>query len=179
MVLTVLVIYMTLLWLEISHPIYLNRTKFLTLSSLPSISSNKVYINNKLFKINDNANNTDSITIESNHYVELKLSSQYTASQLKSINSSNHTKIISSLIYDELLQSAYSHPRKRKMVDLTKSPRTNSMQTLINTWIEGSYSPIHRHETHSEVTVQQLSFDIIYNNRNIILKYHDNMIDYE
>lgn len=160
MVLSVVIIYMTLLWLEISHPTYLNRTKFLTLSSLPSISSNKLNIDNKVFN-NSNGNNnymfqryaniTGNSIRDRYPYVELKLSSQYTASQLKSINSSNNTKVISSSLYDELLQSAQSHPRKRKMVDLTKSPHTNSMQTLINTWIEGSYSPIHRHETHSEV----------------------------
>lgn len=165
MVLSVVIIYMTLLWLEISHPTYLNRSKFLTLSSLPSISSNKLNIDNKVF-------NNSSIR-DRYPYVELKLSSQYTASQLKSINSSNNTKMISSLLYDELLQSAHIHPRKRKMIDLTKSPRTNSMQTLINTWIEGSYSPIHRHETHSEVGTVQLLFNIIYNNQNNISKYHD------
>ena len=152
---------MTLLWLEISHPTYLNRTKFSTLS-LPSISSNKLNIDNKVFNYSNNNNNykfqryaniTGSSIRDKYPFVELKLSSQYTASQLKSINSSNNTKVISSSLYDELLQSAHSHPRKRKMVDLTKSPHTNSMQTLINTWIEGSYSPIHRHETHSEVVV--------------------------
>lgn len=147
MVLSVVVIYMTVLWLEISHPTYLNRTKFLSLAS--------DNINNNNYMLQSNANNTSSSTNDTNGFVELKLSSQYTASQHNSINSSNNTKIISSLIYDELLQSAYSHPRKRKMVDLTKSPHTNSMQTLINTWIEGSYSPIHRHETHSEVGIVQ------------------------
>jgi len=166
MALSVVIIYMTLLWLEISHPTYLNRTKF---STLPSISSNKLNIDYKVFN-NSNSNNynfqryaniTGSSIRDRYPYVELKLSSQYTASQLKSINSSNNTKVISSSLYDELLQSAYSHPRKRKMVDLTKSPHTNSMQTLINTWIEGSYSPIHRHETHSEVVTVQCNYFLI------------------
>lgn len=83
----------------------------------------------------------------------LKLSKKYLAEQSNNIriNSNQNVKVISSSIYHELIKSADKHPRKRKMTDLTKEPNTNTLQTLINTWISGSYSPVHRHETYSEV----------------------------
>ena len=39
------------------------------------------------------------------------------------------------------------------MTDLTYEPESNSMQVLVNTWIEGSYSPVHRHNDYSETFI--------------------------
>lgn len=36
------------------------------------------------------------------------------------------------------------------MNDLTKDPSSNTLQTLLNTWIEGSYSPVHKHFDYAE-----------------------------
>ena len=39
------------------------------------------------------------------------------------------------------------------MTDFTIDPKTAPLQTILNTWIEGSYSPIHLHEHWSETFV--------------------------
>jgi len=51
------------------------------------------------------------------------------------------------------LNMALNHPRRRKMNDLTKDPSNNDMQVLVNSWIEGSFSPIHMHRDYDEVFV--------------------------
>ena len=71
--------------------------------------------------------------------------------QLLGLSSQNDVKVISNKNFIKLIEEASKHPRKRKMTDLTKNPKDNSMQVLINTWVEGSYSPIHYHEEYSEV----------------------------
>ena len=71
--------------------------------------------------------------------------------QLLGISSQEDVKLVSNKYFDKLIDEASKHSRKRKMTDLTKDPKENSMQVLINTWIEGSYSPIHCHEEYSEV----------------------------
>jgi cupin fold WbuC family metalloprotein len=53
----------------------------------------------------------------------------------------------------EMLQTASTHPRKRKMYDLTNDPHNNNLQVLVNAWTEGSYSPIHMHKDYDEVFV--------------------------
>ena len=37
------------------------------------------------------------------------------------------------------------------MIDLTKDPPNNSLQSLMNTWVNGSYSPVHKHPDYAEV----------------------------
>lgn len=43
--------------------------------------------------------------------------------------------------------------RGRKMVDYTREPETNDLQTIMNTWSEGSYSPVHKHTGYAETFV--------------------------
>ena len=62
-------------------------------------------------------------------------------------------KVVSRAAFAGLLDKAKAHPRKRKMTDLTMNPETNSLQVLVNTWTEGSYSPVHMHPTYSEAFV--------------------------
>lgn len=81
----------------------------------------------------------------------LSASSKYTAVKMEGLENSANAKVVNSKIFTSLVAAARQHPRKRKMTDLTKSPEKNSMQTLMNTWIEGSYSPVHYHEHYSEV----------------------------
>ena len=71
--------------------------------------------------------------------------------QLLGLSSQNDIKVINNKYFNKLIEEASLHPRKRKMTDLTKDPKDNSMQVLINTWLEGSYSPIHYHDEYSEV----------------------------
>lgn len=52
-----------------------------------------------------------------------------------------------------MLEKAYAHPRKRKMFDLTKNPRENNLQVLVNAWTEGSFSPVHKHLKFDEVFI--------------------------
>lgn len=60
--------------------------------------------------------------------------SGYKASSLPGIDINSPVKILSSSSFPSLLEAAKSSSRKRKMVDLTKEPTKNSMQTLLNTW---------------------------------------------
>ena len=76
---------------------------------------------------------------------------QTSSEELLNLSSSSDVKAVNSKYFARLLDEARQHPRKRRMTDLTKDPKTNSMQVLINTWTEGSYSPIHMHEEYSEV----------------------------
>lgn len=52
--------------------------------------------------------------------------------------------------FPALLAAAAAHPRKRRMTDLTLRPEQNSLQVLLNTWTEESYSPVHAHARWSE-----------------------------
>mmetsp|Transcript_22036 Transcript_22036/g.31655 ORF Transcript_22036/g.31655 Transcript_22036/m.31655 type:complete len:257 (+) Transcript_22036:1471-2241(+) len=79
--------------------------------------------------------------------------STYTAGSMKGLESDLDVKIISTEYFDSLLASAYAHPRKRKMYDLTKNPEKNSMQSLMNVWTNGSFSPVHKHPDFSEAFV--------------------------
>jgi len=85
--------------------------------------------------------------------LRLAVSSKYEAGVVDGINNSDDAKVVSGRLFSSMVATARQHPRKRKMTDLTKDPTTNSMQTLMNTWIEGSYSPVHYHDQYSEVGI--------------------------
>ena len=72
---------------------------------------------------------------------------------LLGVSPESSIKIVNSGRFEALVQAAVASPRGRKMVDLTQSPATNSMQVLLNTWTSGSYSPVHRHPDYSEAFV--------------------------
>ena len=61
------------------------------------------------------------------------------------ISSENMVKVVDSQFFSRLVDIAMNHPRKRKMNDLTRNPANNTLQSLMNTWTEGSYSPVHMH----------------------------------
>eukprot|EP01041_Mallomonas_annulata_P007078 gene7078-14398_t len=69
------------------------------------------------------------------------------------LDSENDIKIVNKKYFPSMIESAMKHPRKRKMSDLTKDPQHNSMQILVNTWTNGSYSPVHFHSEYSETFV--------------------------
>ncbi len=83
----------------------------------------------------------------------IKPSMKYRAGEIADIAARKNVKVISNRLFDGLVQSASEHPRKRKMTDLTQDPGNNSMQVLINTWTNESYSPVHRHDEFSEAFV--------------------------
>ena len=83
--------------------------------------------------------------------LRLSASSKYAASKLDGLDNNDNAKTVNSKLFESLIAAARKHPRGRKMTDLTKLPESNTMQTLINTWIEGSYSPVHYHDQYSEV----------------------------
>lgn len=62
-------------------------------------------------------------------------------------------KPIYSAPFADMVRKAKAEKRKRRMTDFTISPKTASLQTILNTWIEGSYSPVHLHEHWSETFV--------------------------
>jgi cupin fold WbuC family metalloprotein len=66
---------------------------------------------------------------------------------------SSPVKVLSSKYFDDLLVGAKTSVRKRKMVDLTHEPQKNSMQVLVNTWTDESYSPVHMHPDYSEAFI--------------------------
>lgn len=76
---------------------------------------------------------------------------KYAAGGIPGVESGKDVKVISGTHFGGLITDALTHSRKRKMVDFTKLPASNTMQTLINTWTDGSYSPVHRHNDYSEV----------------------------
>ena len=78
-------------------------------------------------------------------------SSKYSAQHLPRANPNLDYKEIDADLFPHLIETAKSHPRGRKMCDLTKDPTSNDLQTLLNTWIEGSYSPVHKHFEYAEV----------------------------
>ena len=90
----------------------------------------------------------------SNQHTALRLSTsnKYAAGPLEGLDNGSNFKVISSKLFPDLLSAARQHPRKRKMTDVTKDPQSNTLQTLINTWTDGSFSPVHKHERYSEVS---------------------------
>jgi hypothetical protein len=92
---------------------------------------------------------------EDNYYegrlTKLTPSTKYSAGVVPSLETNKDVKVVSANLFDTMVGIAKTHSRKRKMLDLTKHAENNSMQTLINTWTEGSYSPVHRHDGYSEV----------------------------
>lgn len=89
-----------------------------------------------------------------NKFASHQQTDNYTAiSGLPNLNRDLNAKVISSDSFDQLIATAKAHPRKRRMVDLTKDPLTSSMQSLLNVWYNGSYSPVHKHANFSETFV--------------------------
>jgi len=66
------------------------------------------------------------------------------------VSISSPVKVVNTGRLPLLIEAAIAHPRKRKMTDLTKDPAMNGLQILLNTWTEGSYSPVHMHPDFSE-----------------------------
>jgi len=81
------------------------------------------------------------------------VTAKYAAGQLEGTESYRGYKEISGNHFNKLIAAAASHKRGRKMNDLTKDPETNSLQTLLNTWTDGSYSPVHKHFEYAETFV--------------------------
>ena len=59
----------------------------------------------------------------------------YPAGSREGIDSGAQEKAISTSTFAGLISAAYSHPRKRKMIDLTMDLEENSMQTLISKYV--------------------------------------------
>ena len=72
------------------------------------------------------------------------VTSKFAAGKLEGAESDRGYKEIKDTHFPNLISSALAHKRGRKMNDLTKDPSTNSLQTLLNTWTDGSYSPVHK-----------------------------------
>ncbi len=104
----------------------------------------------------------DLYPLNANKNMALKPSAKFAAVKLPGLESSSGVKLVSSGLFPDLVQTAKKHPRKRKMHDLTREPEKNTMQTLVNTWTNGSYSPVHRHTEYSEVGCVELGYDLIY-----------------
>eukprot|EP01038_Epipyxis_sp_PR26KG_P008847 gene8847-11938_t len=110
----------------------------------------------KLSSVGKNTTNHGTIRKETEVYhkeVIVKPSNLYRADQLVGLESNRSVKVVTSSLFREMIDLAKSHPRRRKMNDLTKDPELNSMQVLINTWTNGSYSPVHMHKEYSEAFV--------------------------
>lgn len=75
------------------------------------------------------------------------------AGQLEGAESYRGYKEITGNHFQSLKAAATAHKRGRKMNDLTKDPESNSLQTLLNTWTDGSYSPVHKHFDYAETFV--------------------------
>ena len=69
------------------------------------------------------------------------------------IDLSAKIKVVNSKYFERLINTARNTERKRKMNDITMNPTENSLQVLINTWVEGSYSPVHKHPQYSEAFI--------------------------
>ena len=72
------------------------------------------------------------------------VTNKFAAGTLEGAEASRGYKEIKGTHFPNLISSALAHKRGRKMNDLTKDPTTNSLQTLLNTWTDGSYSPVHK-----------------------------------
>lgn len=62
-------------------------------------------------------------------------------------------KPVSASAFAGLIEQAAARPRRRLMTDYTRDPENNLLQNMVNTWTEGSYSPIHLHEQWAETFV--------------------------
>lgn len=91
----------------------------------------------------------------SNSYATTNRPDAYKAlrGEILNVNADHSVKAVNSKYFKELISTASQTQRKRKMTDLTKDSPNNTMQVLLNTWIEGSYSPVHRHDEYSEAFV--------------------------
>lgn len=78
---------------------------------------------------------------------------EYAAGQLEGLSADLGVKVIDSEAFESMFSAAEAHKRKRKMFDLTRDPSNNHLQQMMNTWLDGSYSPVHKHERHSETFV--------------------------
>eukprot|EP00240_Pyramimonas_obovata_P013616 CAMPEP_0118943548 /NCGR_PEP_ID=MMETSP1169-20130426/38534_1 /TAXON_ID=36882 /ORGANISM="Pyramimonas obovata, Strain CCMP722" /LENGTH=245 /DNA_ID=CAMNT_0006888829 /DNA_START=36 /DNA_END=773 /DNA_ORIENTATION=+ len=78
---------------------------------------------------------------------------EYAAGQLDGLSPDLGVKVIDSQTFDSMFAAAEAHQRKRKMFDLTRDPPNNYLQQMMNTWLDGSYSPVHKHNKHSETFV--------------------------
>jgi cupin fold WbuC family metalloprotein len=72
------------------------------------------------------------------------------ASGIPGLDINSNAKVIKQSYFAGMVDSARNAKRKRKMFDLTKDPEHNSMQTLLNAWTEGSYSPVHKYNEYAE-----------------------------
>lgn len=72
------------------------------------------------------------------------VTNKFAAGTLEGAEASRGYKEIKGTHFPNLISAALAHKRGRKMNDLTKDPPTNSLQTLLNTWTDGSYSPVHK-----------------------------------
>jgi len=96
---------------------------------------------------------SSSSSITGSGYATTTRPAAYAANQgskVLHIDIASPVKSIDARYFAALIDEAKSTKRKRKMTDLTLDPPTNMMQTLLNTWIEKSYSPVHRHLEYSE-----------------------------
>jgi cupin fold WbuC family metalloprotein len=69
------------------------------------------------------------------------------------VKATDGVKPVFSSPFSEMVSRAKADQRRRRMTDFTIDPKTAPLQTILNTWIEGSYSPIHLHEHWSETFV--------------------------
>ena len=76
--------------------------------------------------------------------VTAMVTNKFAAGTLEGAEASRGYKEIKGTHFQSLISAALGHKRGRKMNDLTKDPPTNSLQTLLNTWTDGSYSPVHK-----------------------------------
>lgn len=103
------------------------------------------------FRVSGDVSNPLAPGLKNDEVVYAAPSNKYAAGNTVGLETHRDVKVVSAKKFDDLIAAATSHTRKRKMTDLTKDPKKNSMQTLINTWTDGSYSPVHRHNDYSEV----------------------------
>ena len=73
------------------------------------------------------------------------------------VRSADGVKPVFATGFKELISSAQAHPRRRRMIDFTRTPSDNRLQNLMNVWSEGSYSPVHLHEGWAETRVRNLA----------------------
>ena len=76
--------------------------------------------------------------------------SSYTAEAPIGVDPSAGVKLLDDRAFERMLGMATASARGRKMFDFTRDPPANSLQTLVNAWTEGSYSPVHRHAAYAE-----------------------------
>ena len=73
------------------------------------------------------------------------------------VRSGDGVKPVFATGFKELISAAQAHPRRRRMIDFTRTPSDNGLQNLMNVWTEGSYSPVHLHEGWAETRVRKLA----------------------